>query len=269
MLPNAHGVIGGGLAALMIAIAVVDARRFIIPDELTAAALALGFLHAGIQGADLIVEALASAALRGAVLALAFLSLRVLYRRIRGREGIGLGDVKLAGVAGVWLDWWMAPVAIEDRRAGSPRSLRHETFIQGPGLSARRVSMPFGLFFAPAIWLGWLLESTIFLIPCRDLRCNKLAGVRELDLSERCADQRLSARLRDFELGLTVGGLEHGEGCKAFHRRVGTLAFGRSMREQCRPFGGADQECPRVRMLPRRGRPNCRPRRGGPRRTPC
>src|SRR5512133_3515706 len=62
LLPNAQGAIGGGLAVLMIAIAAIDARRFIIPDELTAAALALGFLHAAIQDTDLIAEALASAA---------------------------------------------------------------------------------------------------------------------------------------------------------------------------------------------------------------
>ena len=66
LLPNAYGVIGGGLAVLMITIAIVDARHFIIPDELTAAALALGFLHAAIQDSDMVVEALASAALRGA-----------------------------------------------------------------------------------------------------------------------------------------------------------------------------------------------------------
>ena len=46
-------------------------------------------------------------------MAIAFFSLRILYRRIRGHDGIGLGDVKLAGVAGVWLDWWVLPVAIE------------------------------------------------------------------------------------------------------------------------------------------------------------
>ena len=42
LVPTALGVAGGGLAVLMIAIAIVDARRFIIPNELTAAALALG-----------------------------------------------------------------------------------------------------------------------------------------------------------------------------------------------------------------------------------
>ena len=161
LLPNAQGAIGGGLAVLMIAIAIVDARRFIIPDELTAAALALGFLHAAIQGADLVVEALASAAIRGAVLALAFLSLRVLYRRVRGREGIGLGDVKLAGVAGVWLDWSMAPVAIEI--AALAALAAYAMRLLSKGRSVRSTSrLPFGLFLAPAIWLSWLLESMLF-----------------------------------------------------------------------------------------------------------
>jgi prepilin signal peptidase PulO-like enzyme (type II secretory pathway) len=42
IVPGGRGLAGAGLACLMIAIAAVDARRFIIPDELTAAALALG-----------------------------------------------------------------------------------------------------------------------------------------------------------------------------------------------------------------------------------
>jgi leader peptidase (prepilin peptidase)/N-methyltransferase len=161
LFPNVEGLIGGGLAVLMIAIAIVDARRFIIPDELTAAALALGFLHAAIQTTDMVMEALASAALRGAVLAIAFLSLRGLYSRIRGREGIGLGDVKLAGVAGVWLDWSIAPVAIEI--AALAALAAYATRLLYKGRSVRLTNrLPFGLFFAPAIWVGWLLQSMVF-----------------------------------------------------------------------------------------------------------
>ena len=166
LVPTALGVAGGGLAVLMIAIAIVDARRFIIPNELTAAALALGFLHAAIQGP--VVEALASAALRGAVLAVAFLSLRVLYRRIRGRDGIGLGDVKLAGVAGVWLDWWVLPVAIEIA-ALAALAVYAMRFLHGRTSVRSMTKLPFGLFFAPAIWLGWLLESALFPIPSAGL----------------------------------------------------------------------------------------------------
>jgi leader peptidase (prepilin peptidase)/N-methyltransferase len=164
LLPNARGAAGGGLAVLMIAVAVVDARRFIIPDELTAAALALGFLHAAIQDADMVVEALAYAALRGAVLTFLFLCLRVLYRRIRGREGIGLGDVKLASVAGVWLDWSTVPIAIEIAALAALAVYAVRHFYSGRSVRSTTM-LPFGLFFAPAIWLGWLLESTLFLIP--------------------------------------------------------------------------------------------------------
>ena len=164
VLPNAHGVIGGGLAILMIAIAIVDARRFIIPNELTAAALALGFLNAAMQDSGLVLELLAVAALRGAVMAIAFLSLRVLYRRIRGHDGIGLGDVKLAGVAGVWLDWWVLPVAIEIA-ALAAIAVYAVRFLYGRRPSARlKAKLPFGLFLAPAIWVGWLLQA-LFEIP--------------------------------------------------------------------------------------------------------
>jgi leader peptidase (prepilin peptidase)/N-methyltransferase len=162
--PNALGVVGGGLAILMIAIAVIDARRFIIPNELTAAALALGFLNAAMQGSDPVPGLLASAALRGAVMAIALLSLRVLYRRIRGYDGIGLGDVKLAGVAGVWLDWWVLPVAVEIA-ALAAIAVYAVRFLYGRRPSAGlKAKLPFGLFLAPAIWVGWLLE-VLFEIP--------------------------------------------------------------------------------------------------------
>ncbi len=111
--PGLGGVAGAGLACLMVAIAAVDARRFIIPDEFSAAALALGLVDAAIRQPDAIGAALAGAALRAAVTAGLFFGLWAAYRRLRGRDGIGLGDVKLAGVAGAWLDWPSIPIAVE------------------------------------------------------------------------------------------------------------------------------------------------------------
>ena len=155
--PNTQGMAGAGLALIMIAIAVVDARRFIIPDDLNIAALALAFINATLVANGSVIEAVASTVLRGGALALAFLGLRVIYRQLRKRDGLGLGDVKLAGVAGAWLGWQTMSIAVKIAAVsalivylGRQRAL---------GRPLRSISyLPFGLFLAPAIWLGWLIE---------------------------------------------------------------------------------------------------------------
>jgi leader peptidase (prepilin peptidase) / N-methyltransferase len=163
--PGLAGVLGAGLALVTLAIAVIDARRFIIPDELTVAALALAIANAGLDawpdGWSTVLENVGAALLRGAVLALGFLALRALYHRLRGREGIGLGDVKLAGVAGAWLGWATIPVAIEIA-ALAALAVYVARQLAGGRVMRATARLPFGLFLAPAIWLGWLLEATLF-----------------------------------------------------------------------------------------------------------
>ena len=164
VVSGGRGLAGAGLACLMIAIAAVDARRFIIPDELTAAALALGLADAAIRHPDGIGEALALAALRGAIVAAAFFGLWALYRGLRGREGIGLGDVKLAGVAGVWLDWPSIPVAVEIAALAALAVCLVRWLALGRAISAT-TRLPFGAFLAPAIWIAWLGETMLPQIP--------------------------------------------------------------------------------------------------------
>lgn len=154
------GLLGAGLALVMLAIAVIDARRFLIPDPLNASGLALGVAHSAVSVQSDMVSALAGAGLRAAVLASLFLGLRLIYARLRGRHGIGLGDVKLAAVAGAWLDWSFMPIAIEiaTLSALSIYALRRYV-LRHPLRSSSR--LPFGLYFAPAIWTGWLLQTTL------------------------------------------------------------------------------------------------------------
>jgi len=155
--PGIIGVLAAGLALLMLAIAVIDWRSFIIPDWLNAAGLGLAIMHAAAQEPDAMVAAVTLAILRGAVLALIFLALRAGYARWRGRQGLGLGDVKLAFVAGAWLDWLMIPIAIELAAFAALSVYLLRQAIAGRSLSATS-RMPFGLFFAPAIWISWVLE---------------------------------------------------------------------------------------------------------------
>ena len=158
--PGLPGFLGAGLALLMVAIAVIDVRHFIIPNELNAAALALALINAAALAPGTIAESLAEALLRGAATFLLFFALRIAYRRLRGREGMGLGDVKLAFVAGVWLGWTLIPLAIEIAAAAALLA-----YLTWRALAKRplepTVLLPFGLFFAPAIWLAWFIGAAI------------------------------------------------------------------------------------------------------------
>jgi leader peptidase (prepilin peptidase)/N-methyltransferase len=159
------GYFGAGLGLIMLAIAAVDARRFIIPDSLNAAGFALGLVYAlaqgmWIEGEGGVAELLMLAALRAGALALIFFALRLAYARARGREGLGLGDVKLAAVAGVWLDWSAMPVAIEIAALSALAVYAGRYFVRGRPLKAT-TRLPFGLFFGPSIWVAWLIEMTV------------------------------------------------------------------------------------------------------------
>lgn len=158
--PGLPGLLGAALAAVMLAIAVSDVRTFIIPDVLIVAALGLGLVDAAASAGGAIVAAVASAVLRGIVLGVAFWALRVGYRRLRGREGIGLGDVKLAIVAGVWLDWLPISIAVEIAALAALAAVA-VLALRGRRITAR-TRLPFGSFFAPAIWIAWLLSQSLF-----------------------------------------------------------------------------------------------------------
>lgn len=157
-VPGTGGYLGAGLALLMLVIAVIDYRHLIIPNELTAAALALALINAAIVDAPSVLESVAFAILRGAVVMLFFLSLRWGYAWLRKQEGLGLGDVKLAFVAGAWLDWMMIPVAIEIAAVGALLVYGVARIMRRQNIGTR---LPFGLFLAPAIWISWLTGALL------------------------------------------------------------------------------------------------------------
>jgi leader peptidase (prepilin peptidase) / N-methyltransferase len=163
LVPGGEGILGGALALLMLLIAAIDWRHYIIPDELTLSALVLGFAQASIPGTGGITDGLTAALLRGVTAAMVFFVLRATYRYLRGHDGIGLGDVKLAGVAGVWLDWTTIPLAIEIA-ALTGLVIYAAKYRFGRHRMRSTTKVPFGLFFAPSIWISWLLQSHSFIV---------------------------------------------------------------------------------------------------------
>jgi leader peptidase (prepilin peptidase)/N-methyltransferase len=147
------------LVPVLAAIAVIDARHFLIPDALNAVGIALGLAYVALA-ADDVAEGLIAAGVRGLLLGLLFLGLRTGYRALRGRDGLGLGDVKLAVLAGVWLDVTAIPIAIEIaalsallayalRRRATGRALRFDG------------RLPFGLFLAPSVWIAFMIDALL------------------------------------------------------------------------------------------------------------
>ncbi len=160
VVPNAVGVCGALLAVLMTAIAYRDFQHFIIPDELSALAFLLALAAASIGAEQDVISAIAACVMRAAILVLAFLALRIAYYRLRGRQGLGLGDVKLAGVAGAWLDSTTIPIALEIAVLAALTAALGYQLITRRHLQAT-TRLPFGLFLAPAIWVGWLIQTAL------------------------------------------------------------------------------------------------------------
>ena len=138
---------------IMLAIARSDWRSYRVPDRLNALALALRGVDIALSPTPRSPDALDS--LFGALIASgAFYLFRAAYGWLRGQEGLGLGDVKLAGVAGAWIDLRLLAFVIEFAAlAGLTLALIRR---RGPLKGNTRV--PFAVGFAPAIWLGWWLE---------------------------------------------------------------------------------------------------------------
>ncbi len=154
--PGWIGVGGAVLAALSVAIAVIDRRRLIIPDELSGGALLVG-LAVSALAAENAATGFVLAAARAAFMFAAFLAFRFGFRRLRGIDGMGLGDVKLAAAAGAWLDWGSLPLAVNIAALAALTVAVVGRFRAGD--AGRGSKIPFGAFLAPAIWLCWLLAA--------------------------------------------------------------------------------------------------------------
>jgi leader peptidase (prepilin peptidase) / N-methyltransferase len=155
--PGWSGAAGAVLAGLMLAIAVIDHRRMIIPDELNALAFIAGLIAAGAGAQGAPAVAILHALVRASLMFALFFGFRAGYRALRGLDGIGFGDVKLAAVAGVWLDWSRLPLVVE---IAALSALAAALFarLRGEGFDPK-ARLPFGAFFAPAIWICWVLAA--------------------------------------------------------------------------------------------------------------
>jgi leader peptidase (prepilin peptidase)/N-methyltransferase len=94
---------------------------------------------------------------------LVFALIALVYRRLRGREGLGLGDAKLMGALGAWVSWQGLPTALLYAAiAGLIFVLLRSAIRRG---LAPTDPIPFGTFLALGGWLVWLYGPLIAQAP--------------------------------------------------------------------------------------------------------
>lgn len=135
----------------LLALGWIDMRRWLLPDALT-----LPLVIAGLAAAAAFDPEQLTARALGA--ALGYLSLRLvalLYRALRGRDGLGHGDAKLLAASGAWVGAMALPQVVLGA-AVSALAAAACLRLAGVRLGAHS-ALPFGPFLALATWLIWLL----------------------------------------------------------------------------------------------------------------
>lgn len=155
--PGAVLAVSCALGWALLVLAAVDALAFRLPDILT-----LPLVVAGIAAAWFLSEPEIWDHVIGAVAGLAmFYAIAALYRATRGREGLGLGDVKLAGAMGAWLGWQPLPFAVLVACAVGLVWVGLATMRRGRDALGERI--PFGIALCFSLWTIWLHGMPAFL----------------------------------------------------------------------------------------------------------
>jgi len=138
------------LGWVLLALALIDIRYFLVPDFLTLPLVAFGLLVAqALDPSTTLPHALGAAA--GF---LAIVVVRKAYWMLRKREGIGLGDAKLLAAAGAWVSWEGLPSVVLVAALGGLAS----TLLQHRRKATIRLTdrVPFGAFLCVGFWVVWL-----------------------------------------------------------------------------------------------------------------
>lgn len=134
----------------LLALALIDRHHFLLPDVLTLPLIAAGLALAYFTGGSAALTGAAS----GAALGYGLLAgAALLYRRLRGRDGLGYGDAKLLAAAGPWVGWSGLGMVL---LVASAMALAVAALGMRRGRVTGVTPIPFGPYLAAATWIGAL-----------------------------------------------------------------------------------------------------------------
>jgi leader peptidase (prepilin peptidase)/N-methyltransferase len=141
---------GGLLATLLLALAASDLRAMILPDRLNVMLAGAGLGQSLLLGLPELRDAALGSIIGGGLLGL----VAAVFRQLRGRDGLGLGEVKLVGAAGLWVGWQGVPLLLS---VASTTALAFVALrAAGQGRLERTARLPFGPFLAVGTVASWL-----------------------------------------------------------------------------------------------------------------
>jgi leader peptidase (prepilin peptidase)/N-methyltransferase len=135
---------------ILLTLALSDWLYFVLPNALTLVLLVTGL--AASYGLDR--EALPGHVVAAVAGFLVFAAIDLVYRALRGRVGLGLGDAKLMAGIGAWLGWQGFPTVVVLAGALGLLLVLSRSLV-GKGVTATD-RLPFGAFLAAAAWIVWL-----------------------------------------------------------------------------------------------------------------
>jgi leader peptidase (prepilin peptidase) / N-methyltransferase len=156
-LPAPIAVASTVLGTLMVAGADIDARTCLLPNAVTLGAAVCGVVAAPLLDGLSPWLAMADAVLRAMGAAGLLALLRWGYGRIRHREGLGLGDVKLAAAVGAWLPIEFWPLCFSLASGGALVTVLWARWRGDRVDGAMRI--PLGAFLCPALWLTFYADN--------------------------------------------------------------------------------------------------------------
>jgi leader peptidase (prepilin peptidase)/N-methyltransferase len=152
-LPGPVAIASIVLGVLMVAGADVDARTYILPNVITWGAAICGVVAAWFLDELNPWLAILDAVLRAVGAAGLLALLRWSYGCIRHREGLGLGDVKLAAAVGAWLPLEIMPLCFGLATSGALVTILWAR-LRGNRID-RTMKIPLGAFLCPALWFAF------------------------------------------------------------------------------------------------------------------
>lgn len=131
------------LFVMLLAISLIDIKSLRIPDKLSLPLIAIGLALAVLNSRTAALDH----AIGAAAAFLLFAGLGEVFFRMRGIDGLGLGDAKLFAAAGAWLGWQNLPLVLLLASVGG--------LIQALLWQKPQAQMAFGPWIALAMGLVW------------------------------------------------------------------------------------------------------------------